>query len=117
MKKVRFLKDDVFAVARYLHVSPTKIRRILNQIRGKSYVDALSFLKFLPYKGCALVIKVLQSAVSNAVFNRGLEKSRLKIKSAFVDQGPSLKRLRYRAKGKADRIVRFTSTITIVVAV
>lgn len=114
MKKIRFLECDVFAVGRYLHVSPTKIRRILNQIRGLSYTDALSLLKFLPYKGCTLVIKVLQSAAANAVFNRGFEKSRLKVKSAFVDQGPSLKRLRYRAKGKADRIIRFTSTITIV---
>lgn len=117
MKKIRLLKTEAFAVGKYIRISPTKIRRILRQIQGRSYTDALSLLKFLPYKGCAPILKVLQSAVSNAVCNNGLEKSRLKIKSAIVNQGPSLKRLRYCSKGRVDRIVRLTSTITIVVTV
>jgi large subunit ribosomal protein L22 len=114
MGEVPFLKNEVSAVVKYLHISPVKVRRILRCIQGRSYFEALSFLKFLPYKGCDLVIKVLQSAVSNAVENNQLEKSRLRIKSVFVDQGAALKRLRCRAKGKADRILKRTSTITII---
>jgi large subunit ribosomal protein L22 len=115
--KVRLLENESFAVGKYIRISPTKIRRILRQIQGKSYVDALTILKFLPYKGCNPVIKVLESAASNAAYNNGMEKSRLKIRSAVVDQGPSLKRLRYCSKGKAVRIVKLTSIITIIVTI
>lgn len=115
MKKIRLLKNKAFAVGKYIRIPPTKIRRILKQIQGKSYINALILLKFLPYKGYNPVIKVLESAASNAAHNKGLKKSKLKIKSAFVNQGPSLKRLKYGSKGKVERIVKLTSMITIVV--
>ena len=115
--KLHLLKNKSFAVGKYIRISPTKIRRILKQIQGKSYINALNTLKFLPYKGCNPVIKVLESPASNVVYNNGIKKSRLKIKSAVVNQSPSLKRLKYCSKRKAAQIVKSTSAITIVVTI
>ena len=115
MKKIRLLKNKAYAIGKYIRIPPTKIRRVLKQIQGKSYINAVSLLKFLPYKSYDPIVKVLESAASNAVHLKGLKKSQLKIKSAFVNQGPSLKRLKYCSKGKVERIVKVTSIITIVV--
>ena len=107
------LKQNVSASSKYIRISPTKINLILGQIRGKSYKEALQILKYLPQKAGAIVWQTLYSAVSNATNNFDFEKERLTIVEAFVNQGPILKRMRPRARGKAYRIEKKISHITI----
>lgn len=104
------------ATARYIRMSPRKIRRVLDQIRGLSYREALIILEFMPYRACDPVLKVLRSAVANAENNLGLDPSKLVVSEAFADQGPVLKRYRPRAQGRAYMIRKPTSHITIAVA-
>jgi large subunit ribosomal protein L22 len=107
-------KQEIRAVSKYVRVSPSKVRRVLNQIRGKTYTEALTLLEFMPYSSCAPVIKVLRSATANAKNNFNLNETDLIVKSAFADQGPTMKRVRPRAQGRAYRIIKATSHITIV---
>jgi large subunit ribosomal protein L22 len=107
-------KNEIRAVSKYVRMSPSKIRRVLRQIQGKTYSEALLLLEFMPYASCAPIIKVLRSATSNARNNFGLDETKLVIKSAFADQGPTMKRFRPRAQGRAYRILKATSHITIV---
>ena len=107
-------KTKIRAIARYIRMSPSKIRRVLRQIQGKTYSEALLLLEFMPYASCAPIIKVLRSATANARNNFGLDETKLVIKSAFADQGPTMKRFRPRAQGRAYRILKATSHITIV---
>ncbi|MEM6424035.1 MAG: 50S ribosomal protein L22 [Cyanobacteria bacterium P01_D01_bin.128] len=105
------------AVARYIRMSPHKVRRVLDQIRGLSYREALIILEFMPYRACDPVLKVLRSAVANAEHNSGLDPASLVISEAFADQGPTLKRYRPRAQGRAYKIQKPTCHITVAVAV
>jgi large subunit ribosomal protein L22 len=107
-------KNEIRAVSKYVRMSPSKIRRVLRQIQGKTYSEALLLLEFMPYASCAPSIKVLRSATANARNNFGLDEKNLIIKSAFADQGPTMKRFRPRAQGRAYRILKATSHITIV---
>ena len=107
-------KSEIRAVSKYVRMSPSKIRRVLRQIQGKTYSEALLLLEFMPYASCAPIIKVLRSATANAKNNFGLDEKKLIIKSAFADQGPTMKRFRPRAQGRAYRILKATSHITIV---
>jgi large subunit ribosomal protein L22 len=107
-------KNEIRAVSRYVRMSPSKIRRVLRQIQGKTYSEALLLLEFMPYASCAPIIKVLRSATANARNNFGMDEKKLVIKSAFADQGPTMKRFRPRAQGRAYRILKATSHITIV---
>jgi large subunit ribosomal protein L22 len=107
---------EVKAIARYIRMSPHKVRRVLDQIRGRSYREALIILEFMPYKACAPILKVLRSAVANAEHNEGLEPASLVISKAYADGGPSLKRFRPRAQGRAYQIRKPTCHITIAVA-
>ena len=107
-------KHEIRAVSKYVRMSPSKIRRVLRQIQGKTYSEALLLLEFMPYASCAPIIKVLRSATANARNNFGLDETKLVIKSAFADQGPTMKRFRPRAQGRAYRILKATSHITIV---
>ena len=107
-------KNEIRAVSKYVRMSPSKIRRVLRQIQGKTYSEALLLLEFMPYSSCAPIIKVLRLATANARNNFGLDEKRLVIKSAFADQGPTMKRFRPRAQGRAYRILKATSHITIV---
>ena len=107
-------KNEIRAVSKYVRMSPSKIRRVLRQIQGKTYSEALSLLEFMPYASCAPIIKVLRSATANARNNFGMDERKLVIKSAFADQGPTMKRFRPRAQGRAYRILKATSHITIV---
>jgi large subunit ribosomal protein L22 len=107
-------KNEVRAVSKYIRMSPSKIRRVLRQIQGKTYAEALLLLEFMPYASCKPIIKVLRSATANAKNNLGLDEKTLKVKSAFADQGPTMKRFRPRAQGRAYRIQKATSHITIV---
>jgi large subunit ribosomal protein L22 len=107
-------QNKIQAVSRYIRMSPSKIRRILKEIQGKNYQEAMLILEFLPYTACKPIIKVLRSAVANAKHNKGLDETKLTIESAFADQGPTMKRFRPRAQGRAYRIQKATSHITIV---
>lgn len=107
---------EVKAVARYIRMSPFKVRRVLDQIRGRSYREALIILEFMPYRACEPVLKVLRSAAANAEHNEGLSRGNLVVSQAFADQGPVLKRFRPRAQGRAYQIRKPTCHITIGVA-
>lgn len=107
---------EVKAIARYIRMSPHKVRRVLDQIRGRSYREALIILEFMPYRACDPVLKVLRSAVANAEHNEGYTPSDLVITQAFADQGTSLRRYRPRAQGRAYQIRKPTCHITIAVA-
>ncbi|NEP63647.1 MAG: 50S ribosomal protein L22 [Symploca sp. SIO2G7] len=108
--------NQVKAVARYIRMSPHKVRRVLDQIRGLSYREALIILEFMPYRACEPILKVLRSAVANAEHNNGMDPIDLYISEAFADQGPVLKRYRPRAQGRAYQIRKPTCHITIAVA-
>ena len=114
MVKTKLQKNEVRAVSKYIRMSPSKIRRVLRQIQGKSYAEALLLLEFMPYASCTPIIKTLRSATANAKNNLGFDETNLTVKSAFADQGPTMKRFRPRAQGRAYRILKLTSHITIV---
>lgn len=107
---------EVKATARYVRMSPRKVRRVLDQIRGRSYAEALIVLEFMPYRACEPVLKVLRSAVANAEHNAGLDPRDLTVSTAFADQGPVLRRFRPRAQGRAYQIRKPTCHITVAVA-
>ncbi len=106
---------EVKAIARYIRMSPFKVRRVLDQIRGRSYREALIILEFMPYRACEPILKVLRSAVANAEHNAGLEPEKLKITQAYADQGPVMKRFQPRAQGRAYQIRKPTCHITVAV--
>ena len=108
--------NEVKAIARYIRMSPHKVRRVLDQIRGRSYREALIILEFMPYRACEPIIKVLRSAAANAEHNLGFERASLVVSQAFADQGPVLKRFRPRAQGRAYQIRKPTCHITVAVA-
>lgn len=108
--------EQAKAIARYIRMSPHKVRRVLDQIRGRTYREALIILEFMPYRACDPVLKVLRSAVANAENNLGLDPTILVVSEAYADQGPSLKRYRPRAQGRAYAIRRPTCHITVAVA-
>jgi large subunit ribosomal protein L22 len=107
--------EQVQAIARYIRMSPHKVRRVLDQIRGRSYREALIILEFMPYRACQPVLKVLRSAVANAEHNQGLDPASLIVSEAYADQGPSLRRYRPRAQGRAYQIRKPTCHITVAV--
>jgi large subunit ribosomal protein L22 len=103
------------AVARYVRVSPMKARRMVNLVRGLPANEALTVLQFAPHAASEPVYKVLASAVANAENNERLDPDSLLVSEAFVDEGPTLKRFRPRAQGRAYRIRKRTCHITVVV--
>ncbi len=104
---------SAIARATYVRVTPMKARRIIDLIRGKEAQGALAMLKFAPQAASEPVAKVLASAIANAENNFSLDPETLVISRAFVDEGPTLKRFRPRAQGRAYRIRKRTSHITI----
>ena len=103
------------AVARHVRVSPNKARRVVNLVRGLPATEALTVLKFAPQAASEPVYKVVASAIANAENNERLDPESLLIAEARVDEGPTMKRYRPRAHGRAYRIRKRTSHITIVV--
>ena len=99
----------------YVRGSASKVRRVLDQIRGKSYRDALIMLEFMPYRSTEPITKVLRSAVANAEHNLGMDPSSLIISYASANSGPVMKRYRPRAQGRAFAIKKQTCHITIAV--
>jgi len=107
-------KQTAKAVSKYIRISSNKVRRVLDQIRGRSYLEALMLLQFMPYRACGPIWQVLNSAATNAENNNGLNKEDLIIKTAFADQGPVLRRFRPRAQGRGYQIRKPTCHITII---
>jgi large subunit ribosomal protein L22 len=103
------------AVAKFIRISPRKVRQVVDLIRGKKVDDALAILKFTPNLSTEPVSKVLKSAVANAEHNLEMSPDDLYVTKIFVDQGPTMKRIKPRAQGRADRIRKRTSHITVVV--
>jgi large subunit ribosomal protein L22 len=101
------------AVARHVRISPMKARRVVDLVRGMPAKEALTVLKFAPQAASETVYKVLASAVANAENNERLDPDSLLVKAAYVDEGPTLKRFRPRAQGRAYRIRKRTCHITI----
>ncbi len=116
--KTRHLADDsALAQLRYLRMTPTKCRRVIDLVRGMDVQPALDQLRFQPQAASEPIAKVIASAAANAENNRQLDPSTLYISQAYVDEGPTLKRFRPRAQGRAYRIRKRTSHITVVVSV
>ncbi len=104
------------ATLKYARLSPQKMRLVADQIRGLPVDRALNILTFSNKKGADIVKKVLESAIANAEHNDAADIDELKVSSICVDQGPTLKRLRPRARGRADRIIKRMSHVTVTVA-
>ncbi|TCP52286.1 LSU ribosomal protein L22P [Tumebacillus sp. BK434] len=102
------------AVARTVRIAPRKVRLVVDLIRGKKASEAIAILKHTPKAASPVVEKVLNSALANADHNYNLDLDSLYVKEVFVDQGPTLKRFRPRAQGRAFRIHKRTSHITVV---
>ncbi len=103
------------AVARYVHVSASKARRVINLVRGKSVEEALDILRWAPQSASEPVAKVIASAAANAQNNNGLDPRTLVVATVFADEGPTAKRIKPRAQGRAYRIRKRTSHITVIV--
>jgi len=106
---------QVSATAKRLQISPQKARLVVDQVRGKAVSDALDILSFSTRKGAVLVRKVLESAIANAENNEGADIDELKVSEVFVNEGMTMKRIKPRAKGRADRIFKRSSHITVTV--
>jgi large subunit ribosomal protein L22 len=106
---------QVSATTKRLRISPQKVRLIVDQVRGKAVGEALDILSFSPQKAAGLVRKVVESAIANAENNEGADIDELKISQVFVNAGLTMKRIKPRAKGRADRILKRTSHITVTV--
>jgi large subunit ribosomal protein L22 len=104
------------AKLRFARISAQKGRLVADQIRGLPVEQALNVLAFSNKKGASMMKKVLDSAVANAENNEGADVDELKVKAVWVDEGPTMKRIRARAKGRAARILKRTSHITVTVA-
>jgi len=102
------------AVGRYLRVTPRKARYVLDTVRGKSANEALAILKFVPNEAARYIRQIVESAIANAEHNYAMDREALRICRAYVDDGPSLKRIQPRAMGRAYRILKRMSHITVV---
>ena len=105
---------EVRAAAKYIRISPRKIRLIMDQIRGKKIEEAVNLLSFSSQKGAFILRKLINSAVANANENYDIDVDTLYIKRVFADEGPTLKRFRPRAMGRATSIRKRTSHLTII---
>jgi len=106
---------ETAAKLKFARISPQKCRLVADQVRGLPVEKALDILKFSPKKASGLLGKVLESAIANAEHNEGADIDELSITQVYVDAGPVMKRIRPRAKGRANRILKRTSHITLMV--
>jgi large subunit ribosomal protein L22 len=105
---------EIKAMAKYVRLSPRKARLVMDQLRGKKVEEALNVLNFAPQKSAYLVKKLINSAVANAEENSEIDVDTLFIKRIYADEGPTLKRFRPRALGRASRIRKRTSHLTVI---
>ncbi len=109
-------KKGYKATAKHLLISPSKLRRVANTVRRKPYAEAIAILEALPHKGARLLRKVLQSAAANAlVQNRNLDEEMLYIRDLQINEGPRIKRVWARARGRRDILLKRMSHISVVV--
>nr|YP_010884320.1 ribosomal protein L22 [Pentaphragma spicatum]WIW75633.1 ribosomal protein L22 [Pentaphragma spicatum] len=111
LKKV---KTEVYALGQHISMSAHKARRVINQIRGRSYEETLMILELMPYRACYPIFKLVYSAAANASYNMGSNEANLVISKAEVNEGTTVKRLKPRARGRSYPIKRPTCHITIV---
>ncbi len=107
---------EVRAVSKYVRISPNKVRKVVDAIKGKPVESGLQTLKFMPQKSAGILAKVINSAVANADQNADLDVDLLVIRNILADQGPTLKRWKARARGRGTRILKRTSHITVILA-
>jgi large subunit ribosomal protein L22 len=101
------------AVLKFVRLSPMKGRLVADLVRGKKVDEALNILKFSNQRAAGIIKKVLDSAIANAENNNGADVDELRVSEILVDEGPTMKRIRPRAKGRADRILKRTSHVTV----
>jgi len=105
---------EVKAVAKYVRISPNKVRKLVDSVKGKPVEKALDSLKFMPMKAAKIVEKTMRSAVANADQHPDIDVDNLIVRNIIADQGPTLKRFRARARGRGTRILKRTSHITVI---
>ncbi len=103
------------AIAKFIRISPRKVRHVVDLIRGKDVNEALAILRFTPKRASKPVAKVVQSAASNAEHNYDMDQENLYVAKAYVDEGPTLKRMKARGMGRADILRHRMSHITVIV--
>jgi large subunit ribosomal protein L22 len=106
---------EVTAKLRFARISPQKCRLVADQVRGKPVEQALQILGFSPKKAAGIVKKVLESAIANAEHNEGADIDELKVSRILVDEGPTMRRWKPRAKGRVNHILKRTSHVTVMV--
>nr|YP_010927052.1 ribosomal protein L22 [Scrophularia incisa]WKK45657.1 ribosomal protein L22 [Scrophularia incisa]WKK46177.1 ribosomal protein L22 [Scrophularia incisa] len=107
-------KTEVYALGRHISLSADKARRVIDQIRGRSYEETLIILELMPYRACYPILKLVYSAAANASYNMGSDEANLVISNAQVNEGTAVKKLKPRARGRSYAIKRTTCHITIV---
>ncbi len=108
--------SEAKAVAKHVRISPIKVRKLIGSIKGKNVEASINKLKFMPQKAARIVGKVLRSAVANADQRAEMDVDTLIVRNIIVDQGPTLKRFRARARGRGSRILKKSSHITVIVS-
>jgi large subunit ribosomal protein L22 len=107
---------ETMAKLTHARISPQKVRLVADQVRGLKVESALELLAFSNKKAAVIVKKVLESAIANAEHNDGADIDELKVSTIYIDEGPTMKRMRARAKGRGNRIIKRTSHVTVKVA-
>ncbi len=107
---------EVRAVAKYVRISPQKVRKLIDAVKGKPVEESLDLLKFMPQKAASIVEKTIRSAVANADQHPDIDVDSLVIHNILADQGPTLKRFRARARGRGTRILKRTAHITVILS-
>lgn len=107
---------EVRAAAKYVRISPQKVRKLIDAVKGKPVEDGLNLLKFMPQKAAPIVEKTIRSAVANADQIPDMDVDSLVIQNITADQGPTLKRFKARARGRGTRILKRTSHITVILS-
>ena len=103
-----------FAKVKYVRMSPSKVRIVLDTVRGKKVEEAVAMLANMPQSAAEVCLKLLKSAIANAENNKGLNRGDLIVEETFVSPGPTLKRINIRARGRADRLLKRTCHITMI---
>ena len=107
--------EEAKAIAKYVRIAPRKLRIVINLIRGKSVNEAFAILKYTPKVGSEVIEMVLRSAVANAEHNYDMNVDKLVVSNAFVNQGPTMKRIHPRSRGQAFKILKRSSHVTVAV--
>ena len=107
---------EVRAVAKYIRISPQKVRKLIDAVKGKPVEEGLNTLKFMPQKAASIIEKTIKSAVANADQHPDMDVDSLVIHNITADQGPTLKRFKARARGRGTRILKRTAHITVILS-